>query len=81
MAQKMYRINPNIKPILVHLSASLLNRWASSNLSAVKAAFTLAAYTIPTMPKGKQQKMVIRMASSIHVFGQIFVSIMYKFRN
>ena len=53
----------------VHVFAFFEALSAISLLPAYQFDSTFAAYTIPTMPKGKQQKIVARIDSINHVFG------------
>ena len=59
-----------MNPHLVQFPADLLASSAAATLPAAKSELTFAAFTIPTMPNGRQQKIVTKMDSAIHVFGQ-----------
>src|SRR3546814_2846297 len=61
---------PTKKPILVHFPACWELSKASLYCPASYLPFTLAAYTIPTIPNGRQQKSVTRIDSTGQFFGR-----------
>ena len=66
---------PMIKEIFTHFFALALLISASSYFPCANKELTLPAFTIPAIPKGKQQKIVTNIDSVNQVLGQVFVSI------
>lgn len=71
---------PTKNPILVHLPASLEALSAPAISPVLKRDSTLAALTMPTMPKGKQQNNVTRIDSTSHVFGGAWGVVMFSMK-
>ena len=69
---KTITASPVKKPIFVQRFAFLLAICASKILPAAIEELTFEAWMIPTMPKGKQQKIVTNMDSVSHVLGGMY---------